>query len=96
MARIRARRDAERTHLTITGRLTAADMGRLEHACGLALTRHSVALTIDLRRVTALDRTADALLRRLGERGARITLPSAGAIPFTPKCDHSKTPRAIG
>jgi hypothetical protein len=95
MARIRTRRDAERTHLTITGELTAADMRRLEYACGMALTRHPITLEIDLRRITGLDRTADAVLRFLRDRGARILLPSPGA-PLSTAKGGSKTPPAPG
>jgi hypothetical protein len=91
MARIRTRLHGERTHLTITGVLTAADMRRLEHACGAALTRYPPALDIDLRRVTAVDATASAVLHRLGHRGARISLPPAGAPPSIPNGGASAT-----
>jgi hypothetical protein len=96
MARIRTRRRAERTHVTITGDLTAADMGRLEYACGDALTAHPVALDIDMSRVTAVDRTAAAVLGRLSDRGARISSPSPGTASPSPKCGGSETPPAIG
>jgi hypothetical protein len=91
MARIRTRLHGERLHLTITGVLTAADMRRLEHACGAALTRYPPALDIDLRRVTAIDATASAVLHRLGHRGARISLPPAGAPPSIPRGGASTT-----
>ena len=96
MARIRAHHRAERTQLTITGALTAADMGRLEHACAAALTRHPMVLDIDLRRVTAIDRTADAVLRHLHERGAQITLPLSSTPPRDPKSGGTKAPPAVG
>jgi ABC-type transporter Mla MlaB component len=96
MARIRTHQRAERTHVTITGDLTAADMGRLEYACGAALTAHPIALDIDLSRVTAVDRTAVAVLGRLSDRGARIMSPSPGAPRPSPKCGGSETPPAIG
>lgn len=57
----------------VTGRLTAADMGRLEHACAPELTAHPLWLEIDLRRVTHTDSTAAALLQRMVARGAVLT-----------------------
>ena len=59
-------------HVSIAGRLTTADMGRLEHACSPALTRHPANLELDLRRVTYADATAIAVIRRIVQRGARI------------------------
>jgi ribosomal protein S3 len=56
MARISVRRSTERTRITISGRLTAADMGRLEHACGAALTVETMPQDIDVSRVTAMDK----------------------------------------
>jgi hypothetical protein len=78
MARIRRQRLPERTRVTITGRLTAADMGRLEHACAEALTSGAVALDLDLSGVTDADRTAAAIVRRIEHRGARIRYPLGG------------------
>jgi hypothetical protein len=71
-------------------------MGRLEHACATALTRHPMVLDIDLRRVTAIDRTAEAVLRHLHERGAQIALPSPSTPPLAPKSGGTKVPPAIG
>jgi hypothetical protein len=96
MARIRTSRSAERMHVTITGNLTAADMGRLEHACRGALTAPSAALDIDASRVTAMDQTAVAVLRRLSDRGARISSPASRAPLSSTKCGGSETPKAIG
>jgi hypothetical protein len=95
MARISVRRSTERTYITISGRLTAADMGRLEHACGAALTCETMALDIDLSRVTAIDVTAAAVLRRFTERGARIGSPPPAAGPPAFKSGGSGTPPAI-
>jgi anti-anti-sigma regulatory factor len=95
MARISVRRSAERTCITISGRLTAADMGRLEHACGAALTRQTMPLDIDVSRVTAMDVTAAAILRRLAERGARIDSPPPATGPHPLKSGGSGTPPAI-
>jgi hypothetical protein len=72
MARIRTSRSVNVTHIKISGRLTAADMGRFERACGPALTTHALALVIDVSDVTEADRTAEALMHRLEARGARI------------------------
>ena len=72
MARIRAYRRVGGMHVKVTGRLTAADMGRFERACGPALMTHAVALDIDLSEVTEADRTAEAFMRRMADRGARI------------------------
>jgi hypothetical protein len=53
-------------------------MGRLEHACRDALTRESLRLRLDLRKVTALDGTAAAVLDRLELRGATLIGRPAG------------------
>ena len=47
-------------------------MGRLEHACGDALTRHPLQLHLDLSHVTQMDDTATAVVGRLRRRGAQI------------------------
>ena len=72
MARIRTVHDGETTRVIITGRVTAADMGRVEHACAPALLAHPSPLELDLRGVTSADATAIALLRRIASRGARV------------------------
>ena len=72
MARIRAFKTRGGTHVKVSGRLTAADMGRFERACGSALTTRLPALEIDLTEVTDADRTAEALMQHLAERGAHI------------------------
>jgi len=68
----------------VVGPLAAVDMGRLEHACAPALPQDPLPLEIDLRRVTAMDRTAAAVLDRLVKRGARIING-----PETPPTDYS-------
>ena len=75
MAQIRAARRGEILRVTVSGRVTTTDMGRLEHACAPALTSHPAKLEIDLRRVTQADATATAVLERMSQIGARITLP---------------------
>ena len=83
MATIRRLGIAASTRVTISGRLSAADMGRLEHACAPALTDRAAALDIDLRRVTEIDPTARAVLHRLATRGARLHYPPSGSIART-------------
>ena len=72
MARIRMAQRRMITVVTVSGRLGAGDMRRLEHACAPALTTAEAKLTVDLTRVTAVDRAAEALLRRMATRGALI------------------------
>ena len=72
MASIRSRQAGPLTRVTVIGTLSAADTGRLEHACASALTAETLSLELDLRRVTAIDRTAEALLARMVERGAHV------------------------
>lgn len=67
------RHGAGGTLVTVTGRFTATDMGRLEHACSSALTTPALHLEIDLRGVTHTDATAAALLQRMKKRGAVVT-----------------------
>jgi hypothetical protein len=72
MARIRAMRRPSSTVVIIAGRLGAADMRRLEHACSPALTVPDPNLTVDLEHVTEVDAAAEMLLQRFAARGARI------------------------
>jgi hypothetical protein len=78
MARIQYRHVAGFTRLNVSGRLRAADMGRLEHACREALTRQPLRLLLDLTKVTEIDRTAAAVIDRLGRRGAEVRRSEAG------------------
>jgi hypothetical protein len=73
MAQIRSARHGDVLRVTVSGRLGTVDMGRLEHACAPALVSHPVKLELDLRRVTHADATAIAVLKRISQRGARIT-----------------------
>jgi hypothetical protein len=82
VARIRTTRRAECTVVIVTGRLTAADMGRLEHACSPALTSRALRLEIDLRRVTDSDDTATAVVQRMVDRGAVVIAPAADHAPI--------------
>lgn len=72
MARISAVQRHAITVVTVSGSLCARDMRRLEHACSPALTTAQVQLTVDLTRVTDVDRAAEALLKRMVTRGALI------------------------
>ena len=77
MARIRVLRSTAPAVVVITGRLTAADMGRFERACAPVLVTDPLRLEIDLRGVTDTDATALAVLRRMAARGAVLmTLPA--------------------
>jgi hypothetical protein len=78
MARIRMRLSGQVLRITIAGVLRASDMGRLEHACAGALTTERLALELDLRRVVAMDQTAEALLQRMRERGANVLYADDG------------------
>ena len=78
MARIRSAQQGDLLRVTISGRLSTDDMGRLEHACAPALTSVQPNLELDLRGVTHADATAAAVLERMGRRGIRITLPLQG------------------
>lgn len=69
----------------ITGRLTKADMRRLEHACSRALIWQSPDLEIHIAEVTFVDATAAAILSRLMERGVHVIDSSA---TVTPRTDH--------
>lgn len=56
----------------VAGRLMAADLRRLEHACSSALTARFTSLELDLRCVTQTDDAAGALIARLVARGAVV------------------------
>jgi hypothetical protein len=73
MAQIRSVRHGDILRVTVFGRLSMLDMGRLEHACAPALISHPAKLELDLRRVTHADATATAVLERISQRGARVT-----------------------
>jgi hypothetical protein len=78
MAKIRTSILPGGVRVKVTGRLTAADIGRLEHACAPALITEALALDLDLRGVTESDRIAELVVNRMATRGARITLRSSG------------------
>ena len=72
MARIRRYLLRHGVRLKVTGRLTAADVGRFEHACAPALLTRNIALDIDLSEVTESDESANLMVNRMAARGARI------------------------
>lgn len=81
MARIRSTQSGDCRVVTVAGRLTAYDMGRLEHACSPALITAAPQLEIDLRRVTFTDPTAAAVLQKMRARGAILTTGVPGPSP---------------
>jgi hypothetical protein len=80
MACICAGRSRGLLRVTVRGRLTSRDMGRLEHACAPALIDHRPRLEVDLGRVTGLDDTAFAVVQQMASRGVRIIHPRGAAI----------------
>jgi hypothetical protein len=58
--------------VVVAGRLKAADIRRLEHACSPALTSPRADLVVDIQQVSELDRVALTLLQRMASRGATI------------------------
>jgi hypothetical protein len=69
------------TRVSVSGRLGAADRGRLEHACREALTRDPLQLHLNLTQVTEMDGTAAALVQRLRDRGAQVRTAADLAAP---------------
>ena len=74
----------------VTGPLTAADVGELEHACGPALTMRPLPLEIDLQAVPHTDYTAGTMLQTLAARGAVLIgmpsrLPQPPGRPIIPR-----------
>ena len=72
MARMRVKRLGGRYSITVSGRLAARDIRRLEHACGSALEQQHPPLTVRLEAVTGIDDSARAYLDRLDRRGAEV------------------------
>ena len=75
MARIRRQIVPSGVRLIVSGRLTAADVGRLEHACAPALLTQDAAIEIDLSQVSESDEMANLMVNRMAARGARIRCP---------------------
>jgi anti-anti-sigma regulatory factor len=72
MARIRVKKQQTTTRVVVAGRLGAADVRRVEHACGPALTSAQADLVVDLTSVSDVDHAAAALLNCFASRGAII------------------------
>ena len=72
LAKIRVQSRDCRYRVTLVGRLGAVDLRRLERACGRALEEARPPLTIELRRVTAIDTAARSFLDRLAARGVVV------------------------
>jgi hypothetical protein len=73
VARIRITRDGDCLRVDVSGRLTAGDLRRLEHACAPALLINPVSIELHLNRVTDIDRIAAAFVERIAARGAIVT-----------------------
>jgi hypothetical protein len=73
VARIRVRLRDGRRRVIVRGELSAADLRRLERACGPALEQRDVALHVELGGVSAIDETSRLFLERLSKRGAVLT-----------------------
>lgn len=73
MARIRITHDVAGLHVDVSGRLQAADLRRLEHACAPALVTDPIRIELRLNRVTDIDRAAAAFVERMTQRGAVVT-----------------------
>ncbi len=72
MARISVAATNSGRTVRIRGRLEAADLQRLERACGPALEQRAPQLELVLKDGTANDAAASAYLARLRARGAVI------------------------
>ena len=72
MARLRAAQRNGVLRVRVSGRLTRADMRRLEWACAPALVSQPPNLELDLQAVTYVDATAHAIVSRIAARGARV------------------------
>jgi hypothetical protein len=72
MARLRIAERNGVLRVIVSGRLTTGDMSRLERACSPALISQPPNLELDLHAVTYVDATAEAIVGRIAERGARV------------------------
>lgn len=74
MARMRLTSAAGRYCITVSGRLAAQDLRRLEQLCGPALEYRTPPLTLRLTSMTSLDDPARAYLNRLVRRGTLLVI----------------------
>jgi anti-anti-sigma regulatory factor len=72
MARIRVTKQRTTTCVVVVGRLQAADVRRLEYACGPALMAAQADLIVDLTHVSDVDKVAAAVLGHMASRGPII------------------------
>jgi hypothetical protein len=72
MAKISVVRVDGSYRITLKNGLSAADLKRLERACGYALEHKLIPLELNLEHVSSIDDAAHAYLERLRARGARI------------------------
>lgn len=78
MARISVKQVDGRSCVTVSGQLSAADLGRLERACGAALEHKELELELQLSQVSAMDAAARAFVQRLVDRGAILVDSCSG------------------
>jgi hypothetical protein len=72
VARIRVTANNRRYHVTMSGRLSASDLRRLERACGPALEQEKLDVTLTLTSGSSMDDSARAFVKRLVDRGAEL------------------------
>jgi hypothetical protein len=73
VATIHVRVRGGKRRVTIRGRLTAADLRRLERACGRALEHQDIPLEIRIRDLVTVDEASRLFLSHLLRRGAVLT-----------------------
>lgn len=73
VARIHVHFRQGRRRVTIRGRLVAADLKRLEQACGPALEEREMSLDVCVRDASTIDEPARLFLNSLVKRGAVVT-----------------------
>ncbi len=78
MARISVKHVDGRSCVTVSGQLSAADLRRLERACGAALEHKRVELELQLSQVSSMDAAARAFVQRLVDRGAILVDSCSG------------------
>jgi len=82
MAKISVARTTSGYRVMLEGRLSAADLKRLERACRYALEHKFLPLELDIGKVTSIDDAARFYVERLRSRGAHIrNEPDAAPLP---------------
>ena len=72
MARIRTREEGDHQCVSISGRFTGRDLGRLERLCAGKLEQERLRLILRLAAGTQVDGPARAYMERLARRGATV------------------------